>query len=62
MNAIELLTAILILWLASWLTLLLSEALNIHLFLASGMTVTGSVLLISMIHSLLKGRINRLDR
>ena len=56
MNVFELIFAILIVWFAAWLTTELANALNIHLFLASGMTITGGVLLAGLIGKFIRGR------
>ncbi len=49
MTLIELTFAILIVWFAAWLSNALAYALDIHLFLASGMTVSGCILIIQLI-------------
>ena len=56
MNLVELITAILILWFAAWLSNELAHALVIHMFLASGMTVTGGIVFAGLIGKLIKGK------
>ncbi len=56
MNVFELIFAILIVWLAAWLSTKLANALDIHLFLASGMTVVGGIVLAQLIGIFIRGR------
>jgi len=52
MNVFELIYFSLLIWLAAWLANVIARSLDMHLFLASGITVSCFVILISLFNQI----------